>query len=310
MSLYRYIYWFKRVRPNPYKPVILITGCSSGIGLELAKLFSQYPNYRTVITTREHAIEKLKQTFPENEHVMIHELDITSRISRNAVIARVIAKWGGVDILVNNAGVSYRSVIEHMTTEDEAVQMATNYLGPMALIRAVLPSMREKGRGKFINISSVSGMLAMPTMASYSASKAALEGASEALWYEMRPFGIDVSLIQPGFVHSESFRNVRYTEKGRASEQGRDAYTEFYHHMKPFVEKLMGFSRTSPEKIARLVLDVVQTERPPLWIPASFDAEFFYYLRRLLPRRILHPFLYRCLPGVKNWGKGFIHKRK
>lgn len=310
MSLYKYIYWFKRIRPNSYKPVILITGCSSGIGLEIAKLFASFSNYRTVITARSHSIEKLKQMFPEKENVIVHELDITSRGSRNAVIAMITEKWGGVDILVNNAGVSYRSVIEHMTTEDEAMQMATNYLGPMALIRAVLPRMREKGRGKFINISSVSGMLAMPTMASYSASKAALEGASEALWYEMKPFGIDVSLIQPGFVHSESFKHVRYTEKGQASEQGHDAYTEFYRNMKPFVTKLMGMSRTSPESIAKLVLYVVQTERPPLWIPASIDAEFFYYLRRLLPRRILHPFLYHCLPGVKNWGKGFIHKRK
>lgn len=310
MSLYKYIYWFKRIRPNNYKPVILITGCSSGIGLEIAKLFASYSAYRTVITSRAHSIENLKKLFPESETVKVMELDITSRDSRNAVISAVTQQWGGVDILVNNAGISYRSVIEHMTTEDEAIQMATNYLGPMALIRAVLPSMREKGRGKFINVSSVSGMLAMPTMASYSASKAALEGASEALWYEMRPFGIDVSLIQPGFVHSESFKNVRYTEKGKNSETGQDAYSEFYRNMKPFVSKLMGYSRTSPEKIAKLVLYVVQTERPPLWVPASFDAEFFYYLRRLMPRRLLHPFLYSCLPGVKNWGKGFIRKRK
>lgn len=310
MSLYKYIYWFKRIRPNRYKPVILITGCSSGIGLEIARLFASYKNYRTVVTARAHSIEKLKLEFPESETLKVLDLDITSRSSRNNVIATVTKDWGGVDILVNNAGISYRSVIEHMTTEDEAMQMATNYLGPMALIRAVLPSMREKGRGKIINISSVSGMLAMPTMASYSASKAALEGASEALWYEMRPFGIDVSLIQPGFVHSESFKNVRYTEKGKSSEDGNDPYTEFYKNMKPFVSKLMGASRTSPQKIAELVLYVVQTERPPLWVPASLDAEFFYYLRRLMPRRLLHPFLYSFLPGVKSWGKGFSFKRK
>lgn len=105
--------------------------------------------------------------------------------------------------------------------------------------------MRKKGRGKIINISSVSGMLAMPTMSSYSASKAALEGASEALWYEMRPFGIDVSLVQPGFIHSESFKNVRYTERGLQSEAGSDEYSQFYNSMKPFITKLMGLSRTS-----------------------------------------------------------------
>lgn len=310
MSLYKYIYWFKRIRPNNYKPVILITGCSSGIGLEIAQVFSKIPNYRTVITSRSGSILKLRGLFPESDTIRVCELDITSRSSRNTVISQITNDWGGVDILVNNAGISYRSVIEHMTTEDEAQQMATNYLGPMALIRAVLPGMRQKGRGKFINISSVSGMLAMPTMASYSASKAALEGASEALWYEMRPFGIDVSLIQPGFVHSDSFKNVYYTEKGKQSEQGHDAYSEFYKSMKPFVERLMGISRTSPQKIAQLVLHVVQTERPPLWIPASLDAEFFYYLRRLMPRRLLHPLLFHFLPGVKHWGEGFTQKRK
>ncbi len=290
--------------------MILITGCSTGIGLELAKLFSQIPDYRTIITSRSGSIAGLKERFPETQTVRVWELDTANRASRISVMKRAKEEWGGVDILVNNAGISYRSVIEHMTTDEEAHQMATNYLGPMALIRAALPSMREKGRGKIINISSVSGMLAMPTMASYSASKAALEGASEALWYEMRPFGIDVSLIQPGFIKSDSFKNVRYSERALQSEQGDDPYSAFYKNMKPFVAKLMGLSRTTPKKIAELVLNVVQTEHPPLWIPASFDAEFFYYLRRLMPRRLLHPFLYFCLPGVQHWGEGFTKKRK
>jgi short-subunit dehydrogenase len=146
-------------------------------------------------------------------------------------------------------------------------------------------------------------------MASYSASKAAMEGASEALWYEMRPFGIDVSLIQPGFIHSDSFKNVRYTKRGTESENGFDDYSQFYKNMKPFISKLMGISRLPAEKVAQLVLLVVQTERPPLWVPASLDAEFFYYLRRLMPRRLLHPFLFYCLPGIKHWGEGFTHKR-
>lgn len=310
MSLYKYVYWFKRVRPSTYKPVILITGCSSGIGLELAKLFSKFENYRTIITARPSSIEKVKEIFPAADHIRIYPLDITEKNSRVALMAKIQAEWEGVDILINNAGISYRSVIEHMSTQDETLQMATNYLGPMALIRAVLPNMREKGRGKIINISSVSGMLAMPTMASYSASKAALEGASEALWYEMRPFGIDVSLVQPGFIHSESFKNVRYTEMGRRSESGNDAYSEFYKNMKPFVTRLMGISKTPAETVAQLILLVVQTERPPLWVPAGLGAEFFYYLRRLMPRRLLHPFLYLCLPGVKRWGEGHTHKRK
>lgn len=290
--------------------MILITGCSSGIGLELAKIFSSIPEYRVIITARPSSILKLRQIFTESENLRIYELDIADDHSRKSVVARICHEWEGVDILINNAGISYRSVIEHMTSKDESLQMATNYFGPMSLIRAVLPNMRQKGRGKIINVSSVSGMIAMPTMSSYSASKAALEGASEALWYEMRPFGIDVSLIQPGFIHSESFNNVIYTTKGRESESSVDEYSQFYKSMKPFVAKLMGLSRTSARSIAELILLVVQAERPPLWVPAGLGAEFFYYLRRLMPRRFLHPLLYYFLPGVKSWGRGFSRKRK
>ena len=306
--MYKYIYWFKRKIPQNYKPVVLITGCSTGIGLALCKLFHQQTQYRVVVTAREKSLHLL-QGFEQDNRFMVHELDITSAASREKLVHDVLVYWGAIDILVNNAGISFRSVVEHMTEEDELLQMQTNYMGPISLIRLVLPFMRRKGRGKIINVSSVSGMLAMPTMASYSASKYALEGASEALWYEMRPFGIDVSLVQPGFIQSNSFKNVYYTGSARYSEKGFDPYSEFYKHMTPFVADRMAKSSTTPEKVAQLILDVIMTVRPPLWIPATFDAEFFYYLRRMLPRRLLHPFLYMCLPGASKWGQTHTNKK-
>lgn len=308
--MYKYIYWFKRRIPQNYKPVILITGCTSGIGLALSELFYKQKNYRVVITGRDKKIQSLKDRFQEDrERFLILPLELTDVNSRKKIIEFVLSKWGSIDILINNAGISFRTVVEHMTPEDELLQMQTNYLGPMDLVRQVLPKMREKGRGKIINISSVSGMLAMPTMASYSASKHALDGASEALWYEARPFGIDVSLIQPGFIKSESFRNVYLSKAAKSEMLNGGPYSLFYKNMNPFIEKLMSYSRSSPQKIALLTLAVVQTERPPLWVPATFDAEFFYYLRRLFPRRLLLPFLYRLLPNVNSWGAGYIHKR-
>jgi len=213
-------------------------------------------------------------------------------------------------VLINNAGISYRSVIEHMTEKDEQKQMATNYLGPMGLIRLVLPRMRERGRGKIINVSSVSGMLAMPTMASYSASKYALEGASEALWYEMKPFGVTICLLQPGFIHSNSFRNVYHTELSNPARNWNGPYSDFYQNMTPFVERMMRFSLTSPEKLAHLVLRVIETKNPPLWIPATFDAKLFYYIRRIFPRRLLLPFLFFCLPKSSTWSASFSRRRR
>ena len=266
-----------------------------------------------MITAREHSLEELKKVFKESPRFKICALDVSQEEERIALVRKIQDDWGPIQVLINNAGISYRSTVEHMTEADEYKQMSTNYLGPAGLIRAVLPGMREFGRGKIINISSVSGMLAMPTLASYSASKYALEGLSEALWYETRPLGISVTLIQPGFIHSNSFKKVYLTENSRRAQMAGsgslEPYADFYASMAPFVERLMNWSIATPEKIARLVLKTIRKQNPPLWIPATGDAVFFYYLRRLLPRRLLLPLLYVALPGARRWGRNYSHRR-
>lgn len=273
-------------------------------------MFYKIDHYRVIVTARASSLPTLHTHFQESERFLIRALDVTKESEREKLVQEIDKKWQGINILINNAGVSYRSVVEHMTETDEAAQMATNYLGPVGLIRAVLPRMRELGRGKIINISSVSGMLAMPTMASYTASKYALEGMSEALWYETKPLGISVSLVQPGFIHSKSFKKVHYTEYSKPGVCENGPYSDYYSNMTPFIEKLMKLSWATPEKIARLILKVIRTENPPLWIPATFDAFVFYYIRRILPRRLLLPFLFWALPGARKWGQGYSHKRE
>lgn len=304
-------YLLKRSHPQAYKPVVLVTGCGSGIGLALARLLCACPEYRVVLTARAgKSLDFLQKEFKESETCRIRPLDVTNEASRLKLIEEIDREWGGVNILVNNAGISYRAVVEHMTEADELKQITTNYLGPMGMIRAALPKMRSRGRGKIINVSSVSGMLAMPTMASYSASKYALEGASEALWYEMRPLGINVVLVQPGFVHSSSFKNVYFTEKSKPNLCVDGEYCDYYHHMAPFVEKMMNHSFTTPEQIAKMILiRAIKTENPPLWLPVTADAYVFYYVRRFLPRRWLLPVLFFCLPNARNWAKAYTKKR-
>lgn len=285
-----------------YKPIVLVTGASQGVGRSVAELLSKIPEYRTVVTARRFSLARLRTAFEENEHFKILDLDVTDPKSRLKTLDHIREVWGDVDIIINNAGISYRSVVEHMSEDDEQLQMNTNYFGPMALIRDLLPSMREKGRGKIINISSVSGMLAMPTMASYSASKHALEGASEALWYEMKPFGINVTLIQPGFIHSSSFENVYHSERSHPENQHqKGAYSDYYESMGPFVARLMKLSWTTPEHVAKKILRVIQTENPQLWVPATPDAVLFNFLRRVIPRRWLMPILFFFLPNTKKW---------
>lgn len=292
-----------------FQPVILVTGCGSGLGLALADLLYAEEKYRVVITARVPSLGMLRERFTQSDRFWIRTLDVASHNDREALLREIEANWGGVNILVNNAGISYRAVLEHMSDHDEWLQMSTNYLGPVALIRGVLPYMRKLGRGKIINISSVSGMMAMPTMASYSASKYALEGVSEALWYEVKPLGIDVTLVQPGFIRSESHKSVRYTELSRPDLCIDRAYCDYYRHMTPFIERFMRKSLSTPQCIAKKVLKVIRTQKPPLWVPATIDAWFFYYLRRWIPRRVFLSILFRGLPRAAEWGKPYTNDR-
>lgn len=286
---------------HPIKqPVVLITGCSSGIGFALAKRLEKDLRFRVVLTARPSSIHILQRHFQESERLIFKALDITRLENVRDIVADINRIWGGVDILVNNAGISFRSMVEDMSASEEEHQLATNYLGPMNLIRQVLPGMRKKQAGHIINVSSVSGMMAMPTMSSYSASKFALEGASESLWYEMKPWNIKVSLIQPGFIHSESYKKVHFSSAFQIK-QSRSPYIHVYQHMTQFVEKMMKLSRSTPDDIAKIIVVTMLKKKAPLRVPATLDAYLFYYLRRWIPRRIYHPLLFLLLPGVHTW---------
>ncbi len=282
---------------------VLITGASTGIGLEIARALME-TNYRVYLTAREGSLPRFdSHAIGESEHVRIRALDVTKPQEREAIIAEAERDWGGIDVLINNAGVSYRAVVEHVDEQERIAQMDVNFRSPMELIRLVLPGMRAKRAGRIITVSSVGGMMAMPTMAAYSASKFALEGAHEALWYEVRPWNIRVSLVQPGFVDSDGFQKVRYTSQSDRSEQElAEPYHEHYVNMAPFIERLMKASRATPASVARVVLKTMRRPRPPLRVPATLDARAFTLLRRILPRSAYHWLLYKMLPRVDTWG--------
>ncbi len=286
-------------------PVVLVTGASAGIGLALVHALIETRRYRVVVTARATSLARLAAVgIAEDEYTLICPLDVTSPVQRQAVIEEVASRWRGVDILINNAGISYSAVIEHLCEEDLLRQLAVNFIGPMELIRLVLPHMRAQKEGRIVNVSSVGGMMAMPTMGAYSASKFALEGASEALWYEMRPWNIKVTLVQPGFVRSDSFERVYLSEAARRALLVPSAYSAYYEYMGAFIARLMRRACATPERLAARIVEVIEMDRPPLRLPATVDAYFFYLLRRLLPRRLYHGFLYRNLPNIKKWGDG------
>lgn len=298
---------YRSLRPSDptVSPVVLITGCSSGVGEALADLLTARTPYRLVLTARTKSIEKVRARFRESDRLMILPLDVSDTRQIMGVVSEVIHRWERLDILINNAGICYRATVEHMDLLSEVEQMKVNYIGPMTLSRAVIPLMRERGRGKIINISSVSGILGMPTMASYCASKHALEAASESMWYELKPVGINVSVIRPGFINSDGYNHVLSAPKSRLSEELDGPYADFYRFMTPFVSRMMNRSFGTPQSVAKRILKVIKTQNPPLWVDATPDARMFSFFRHVLSDRWFTKLMSFVLRLQIRWGKSY-----
>lgn len=275
--------------------VILITGCSDGIGLALAsKIAKVRPDYKIVATARAESIKRLESKIKPNNNLLILPLDLTKPQDFDQIIKKVLDQFKTIDVLINNAAIIYRSIMEEVSDEEEKYLFQTNYFGARELILKVLPVFKNQGKGKILNISSVGGMMAMPTMSSYSASKWALEGMSEALYYELKPLNISISLAQLGFVKSESFKKNKINKVPQNS-----FYVKMQEGMEEFINTMMNYSTVTPEKIAERILNHMIEEEPPLRVYITFDALVFSWLRRFIPRSMYHQLLNFFLPH--NW---------
>lgn len=283
--------------------VVLLTGASVGLGLAIARALLR-TRYHVILTARPSSMYRFKDAgITEGPRIWLRPLDVTDATARRAIVSEANRILGGIDVLINNAGFAYRAVAEDMELEEVKAQMSVNFWAPIELSRLVLPVMRRKRRGHIIHISSVSGMMAMPTMGAYSASKHALEGASEALWYEVRPWNIRVSLVQPGFIRSDGFKKVRFTQRGLDTKSGVEKpYYSHYVHMEILIERLMGLAWATPEHVAHTVIRTMNQKAPPLRVPATMDAVLFSAIKRLLPRKFYHFILYNFLPKIRRWG--------
>lgn len=290
---------------KPERPVVVLTGASRGLGLAIARHLERLGRYRLVLTARESSLPRFSaQGLLQHQHLWIAPLDVTKDAERVALVDAITERWGRVDVLINNAGVMMRAVVEHVQETDRLYQMNVNHQAPIELTRLVLPGMRNRRFGRIINVSSVGGMMAMPTMSVYSASKFALEGVSEALRYEVRPWNIYVTLLQPGFINSDSFEQVQMTAQSRTALQNENSpYHAHYKYMAGFIARIMRIVPSTPESVAAKVVKVIEQKRPPLRVSGTIDAFLFAALRRLLPQAIYHEILYRALPGISQWGK-------
>jgi NAD(P)-dependent dehydrogenase (short-subunit alcohol dehydrogenase family) len=240
-------------------PVWLITGSSSGLGHALASTVLHH-GHRVILAARNTApMQALADAFPET--ALVCALDLTKPEQIAGVVSQAESHFGAIDVLVNNAGVGYLAAVEEGQEEDIRWQFETNFFGATALIRAVLPRMRERRHGAIVNISSVAGFVSFAGMGYYAASKFALEGLTEALWQELEPLGIKVLLIEPGgFRTGMGLRN-------RLSEQIPD-YANTSGAFRNFVQLYPG----DPRRAAEAIVKMVEADKVPHRVVLGSDA--------------------------------------
>jgi NAD(P)-dependent dehydrogenase (short-subunit alcohol dehydrogenase family) len=179
---------------------IIITGSSNGFGLKAAKDFADKGNkvYATMRNPNGKNANAKADLESHSTNIKVVDMDVTDEASVKEAMATILAEAGSVDVLINNAGIMYLGITEAFSVEQAKFQMETNYFGAIRVMQAVLPSMRKAGSGLIINTSSVVGRMSPPFFGTYNATKHALEGYSQALRYEVSPFGVDVVMVEPG----------------------------------------------------------------------------------------------------------------
>lgn len=284
--------------------VILLTGASVGLGLAIARELMRDASVHLVLTARSESLPRFAAVgVLASDRVWLRALDITNEHERRRVVLEIEGELGGVDILINNAGITYRTVAEYATQAELTHQMVVNYEGPMALAALVIPHMRKRRRGHILQISSAGGLMAMPTLGLYSASKFALEAASESMHYELKPFGVQVSLVLPGFIHSPAYLNSVVGALSRtATNEPCDPYHQHFKNMDRLISRMMRLTRATPESVARRVVRTMNRERAPLRVLATWDARLLWWFRRFTPQPLYIWITYRMLPGIAKWG--------
>jgi len=254
---------------------VLITGSNSGFGLLAARSFAK-AGHHVHATLRNpakgEALEKLKA---EGLPVSIHALDVTEPASVAAAVEAAAAK-APIDVLVNNAGFEVSGPVEHLSDASLLRQFDTNVAGVVRMIRAVAPAMRARGAGTIINVSSVAGHIAAPFTGAYSGSKHAVEALSEALWFELRPFGVRVVLIEPGGFPTQFGANVIVEPAYGEDSPYRPLAARFSKAMEGF----RAGPPQDPQEVADLIVAAALSDDPKLRYLAGADARMLVPLYR------------------------------
>ncbi len=261
---------------------ILITGCSSGIGLCAAQILHK-KSYRVFATVRKQSdVEKLKAQGLESL-----VLDVDNSNSIRQALAEILKRTNGkLDALFNNAGFGLTGATEDLTRDMIRAQFETNVFGPMELTNLVIPIMRKQGHGRIIHNTSILGIVAMPFYGAYNASKFALEGFSNTLRQELHGTSIFVSIIAPGPIYSnfrESAFKAHQENLGQKESVHKDLYIKFENLLRKSANGGHPQFSQKPEAVVAKLLAALESSKPKAHYYVSFPAHLFALLRRLLP---------------------------
>lgn len=246
-------------------PTWLITGCSTGLGRHLAEAVLDR-GHNAIVTARDASnVQDLVDAHPNTALPLA--LDVTDDAQVTNVVQQAEERFGSVDVLVNNAGYGYRAAVEEGEEGEVAKLFATNFFGPVAMIKAVLPAMRKRRDGAIVNISSIGARIAPAGSGYYSATKSALEAMSASLRKEVGPLGITVMVVEPG--------GFRTDFAGRSLHQSRDAisdYAETAGRRRKEHDTAHGTQPGDPARAAQAIITAVEAPDSPFLLLLGKDA--------------------------------------
>lgn len=247
---------------------LLITGVSSGLGRALAQE-ALAAGHRVVGTVRSAEAKREFESVGTNgsNGAWGRVLDVTDFSAIDGVVAEIEAGVGPIDVLVNNAGYGHEGIVEESPLQEMRRQFDVNVFGAVAMMKAVLPFMRERRRGHILNITSMGGYITMPGIAYYCGSKFALEGISEALGKEVKPFGIAVTAVAPG-----SFRTDWAGRSMTRTPRAIPDYDGIFNPVRQAREEKSGKQPGDPGKAAHAMLAAIAADRPPTHLLLGSDA--------------------------------------
>lgn len=281
--------------------VIFITGCSSGFGLEIARLLCRTHRVYASMRNMRKKEALLNAIRPQENNLSLLECDVTQADSISSCVKIITEKEGRLDVLINNAGYGLGGYFEDLSESDIRAQLDTNFFGLQAVTRAFLPLLRQHRGGRIVMISSIAGLAGMPGMGAYNASKWAVEGFSESLYFELKPFGIDVVLVEPGPYQTNIFsRNLKL---GAHAANAKSPYFKRTQALLHKIETGMSTMQGDPRDVASLVQRIIEKKSIGFRYLIGRSAWLRYLAKKWLPFSIysvLFIALFNRLVGTKR----------